>query len=96
MNSSWRARDFITGSTPASLDKLRRLPRALAVEGQGGRIVPHHEGWKPLLPAAKLMVFSGFGEFKYIRQATGMNVPEYILKPVNAPERIQTVEALVQ
>lgn len=41
---------------------------------------------KPLLPAAKLVVFSGFDEFEYARQAVGMNVFEYILKPVTAPE----------
>lgn len=41
---------------------------------------------KPLLPAAKLVVFSGFDEFEYARQAVGMNVSEYILKPINAPE----------
>ena len=41
---------------------------------------------KPLLPAAKLVVFSGFDEFEYARQAIGMNVFEYILKPINAPE----------
>ena len=41
---------------------------------------------KPMLPAAKLVVFSGFDEFEYARQAIGMNVSEYILKPINAPE----------
>ena len=41
---------------------------------------------KPLLPAAKLVVFSGFDEFEYARQAVGMNVFEYILKPITAPE----------
>ena len=30
---------------------------------------------KPLLPAAKLVVFSGFDEFEYARQAIGMTVP---------------------
>ena len=32
------------------------------------------------------MVFSGFDDFEYARQAIGMNVSEYILKPINAPE----------
>ena len=41
---------------------------------------------RPLLPAAKLVVFSGFDEFEYARQAVGLNVSEYILKPINAPE----------
>lgn len=38
------------------------------------------------LPAAKLVVFSGFDDFEYARQAVGMGVSEYILKPINAPE----------
>ena len=41
---------------------------------------------KPLLPASKLVMFSGFDEFEYARQAVGMSVSEYILKPINAPE----------
>ena len=41
---------------------------------------------KPLLPASMLVVFSGFDEFEYARQAVGMSVFEYILKPINAPE----------
>ena len=36
------------------------------------------------LPAAKVVMFSGFDEFEYARQAVGMNVCEYILKPINA------------
>ena len=38
------------------------------------------------LPAAKLVVFSGFDDFEYARQAVSMGVSEYILKPINAPE----------
>lgn len=38
------------------------------------------------LPAAKVIIFSGFDEFEYARQAVGMNVCEYILKPINAGE----------
>ena len=41
---------------------------------------------RPLLPAAKMVVFSGFDKFEYARQAVGLNVSEYILKPINAPE----------
>ncbi len=37
-------------------------------------------------PGTKLVVFSGFDDFEYARQAVGMNVFEYILKPINAPE----------
>ena len=38
------------------------------------------------LPAAKVVVFSGFDDFECARQAMRMNVFEYILKPINAPE----------
>lgn len=41
---------------------------------------------KQSLPAAKLVVFSGFDEFEYARQAIGIHVSDYILKPINAPE----------
>lgn len=49
---------------------------------------------KQSLPAAKLVVFSGFDDFEYARQAIGMNVSEYILKPINAPELIGVLEKL--
>lgn len=38
------------------------------------------------LPALKCVVFSGFDEFEYAKQAIQMNVSEYILKPINAQE----------
>ena len=38
------------------------------------------------LPASKFVVFSGFDDFEYAKQAIQMNVSEYILKPINAPE----------
>ena len=38
------------------------------------------------LPAARLVVFSGFDDFEYARQAVGMGVSEYIMKPVTAAE----------
>lgn len=49
---------------------------------------------KQSLPAAKLVVFSGFDDFEYARQAIGMNVSEYILKPINAPELIEVLNKL--
>lgn len=49
---------------------------------------------KQSLPAAKLVVFSGFDDFEYARQAIGMNVSEYILKPINAPELAGVLEKL--
>lgn len=38
------------------------------------------------LPAAKLVVFSGFDDFEFAKTAIGMHVSEYILKPINATE----------
>ena len=38
------------------------------------------------LPASKFVVFSGFDDFEYAKQAISMNVSEYILKPINAVE----------
>ena len=46
------------------------------------------------LPAAKLVVFSGFDDFEYARQAVSMGVSEYILKPINAPELTAVLEKL--
>ena len=48
------------------------------------------------LPAAKLVVFSGFDEFEYARQAVGLNVSEYILKPIGAAELTAVLERLRQ
>ena len=37
-------------------------------------------------PNLKLIVFSGFDEFEYAKEAIKLNVVEYVLKPVNASE----------
>ena len=46
------------------------------------------------LPGAKLVVFSGFDDFEYARQAMGAGVSEYILKPINAPELMEVLAKL--
>ena len=46
------------------------------------------------LPASKFVVFSGFDDFEYAKQAIQMNVSEYILKPINAPELTAVLERL--
>ena len=46
------------------------------------------------LPGARLVVFSGFDDFEYARQAVSMGVSEYILKPINAPELSQVLTRL--
>lgn len=37
-------------------------------------------------PSVKIVIFSGFDEFDYAKQAIKLNVTEYILKPVNVEE----------
>ena len=49
---------------------------------------------KQSLPAAKMVVFSGFDDFEYARQAVSMGVSEYIMKPINAPEMNRVLERL--
>lgn len=39
-----------------------------------------------LHPAVKLILFSGFDEFEYAKEAIRLNVVEYVLKPVNVEE----------
>ncbi len=39
-----------------------------------------------ILPAAKLVIFSGFDKFEYAQKAIAMNVSRYILKPINGEE----------
>lgn len=46
------------------------------------------------LPGAKLVVFSGFDDFEYARQAVSMGVSEYILKPINAQELSEVLARL--
>lgn len=46
------------------------------------------------LPASKFVVFSGFDDFEYAKQAIQMNVSEYILKPINAAELAAVLEKL--
>lgn len=46
------------------------------------------------LPAARFVIFSGFDDFEYAKQAIRMNVFEYILKPINAPELCDVLRKL--
>lgn len=41
---------------------------------------------RQVLPAAKLLILTGFDDFEYARQAVSINVFEYLLKPVDAEE----------
>ena len=46
------------------------------------------------LPASKFVIFSGFDDFEYAKQAIQMNVSEYILKPINAAELTAVLQRL--
>src|SRR5699024_570558 len=37
-------------------------------------------------PATKLLIFTGFDEFEYAKEAVHLEVEEYLLKPVNSVE----------
>lgn len=37
-------------------------------------------------PSTKIVIFSGYDDFEYAKQAIKLNVTEYILKPVNVEE----------
>lgn len=41
---------------------------------------------RAILPSVKIIIFSGFDDFEYAKQAISIHVVEYILKPVNAEE----------
>ncbi|MBC8583984.1 helix-turn-helix domain-containing protein [Youxingia wuxianensis] len=47
-----------------------------------------------IMPATRLVIFSGFDEFEYAQQAIKLNVAEYILKPVNAVELTGVLQKL--
>ena len=46
------------------------------------------------LPASKFVIFSGFDDFEYAKQAVRLNVSEYILKPINAAELTAVLQKL--
>lgn len=41
---------------------------------------------KQKYPATKLLLFTGFDDFEYAREAVHLEIEEYILKPLNLPE----------
>lgn len=49
---------------------------------------------KQQFPAIRIVIFSGFDDFEYARQAIGMNVFEYILKPLTAAELTDVLQRL--
>ena len=50
----------------------------------GGLELAHN--LKIMYPAVRILIFSGFDEFEYAKEAIRLEVEEYILKPVDADE----------
>jgi YesN/AraC family two-component response regulator len=46
---------------------------------------------KTAFPATKILLFTGFDEFEYAKEAIHLEVEEYILKPVNSVELTDSV-----
>ncbi|ROR31705.1 two-component system response regulator YesN [Mobilisporobacter senegalensis] len=44
------------------------------------------EKLREILPSVKIVIFSGFDDFEFAKQAIKLNVVEYVLKPVNVEE----------
>lgn len=51
---------------------------------------------KELYPTVKIIIFSGFDEFEYAKEAIRLEAEEYILKPINAEELAQVFGKLHQ
>lgn len=49
---------------------------------------------KAELPATKFVIFSGYDEFEYAKEAIELSAEEYILKPINADELYQLFSRL--
>jgi two-component system response regulator YesN len=47
-----------------------------------------------ILPAVKIIIFSGFDDFEYARKAIRLNVEEYLLKPISANQISETLTHL--
>ena len=45
-------------------------------------------------PSIRLVIFSGYDDFEYAKQAIRLDITEYILKPVNARELTEILEKL--
>ena len=47
-----------------------------------------------ILPAIKIIIFSGCDDFEYAQKAIRINVTEYVLKPINSKELIEVLKKL--
>lgn len=51
---------------------------------------------KKVYPDIEVIIFSGYGEFEYAKQAMKYGVTNYVLKPVDIDEFIKTMQELLQ
>lgn len=54
------------------------------------------ERLKTLYPHMKFIVLSGYNEFDYVKQGMRLGIENYLLKPINLKELIETVESTMQ
>lgn len=47
-----------------------------------------------ILPSTKIIVFSGYDDFEYAKQAIKINVIEYLLKPINSAQLTEVLKKL--
>ena len=50
---------------------------------------------KEILPKTKIIILTGYGDFKFAKQAIGISVSAYILKPIEEEELINTIKTIV-
>lgn len=48
------------------------------------------------LPGTKIIIISGYSDFEYARQAIGLNVDQYLLKPITKADMIKALESTRQ
>ncbi|WP_059102639.1 response regulator transcription factor [Shouchella shacheensis] len=50
------------------------------------------EGWQEVQPRTRFLVLSGYQDFSYVRQGLVLGIENYLLKPVNEQELIESIE----
>ena len=50
------------------------------------RLVKEH------LPDTKIMILSGYDEFEYAKEAIGIGITEYLLKPISGAKLLEAVK----
>jgi two-component system response regulator YesN len=47
-------------------------------------------------PEVKIIILSGYGEFEYAKEAINIGIEEYLLKPINAEDLLNTVKRIAE